>query len=43
VASIALQHGASSDELRRALTRNANGSAGGPLTAALDLIEGGAP
>lgn len=43
VASLALQHGASSDELRRALSRNRDGSAGGPLAAALDLIEGGAP
>jgi hypothetical protein len=41
VASLALQHGASTDELRRALTRNGDGSAGGPLAAALDLIEEG--
>jgi hypothetical protein len=40
-ASIALQHGAGPDELRRALRRNSDGSAGGPLAAALDLIEGG--
>jgi hypothetical protein len=40
VASLALQHGASPDELRRALTRNADGSPGGPLAAALDLVEG---
>lgn len=40
VASLALQHGATSAELRHALSRNANGSAGGPLAAALDLIEG---
>jgi ribonucleoside-diphosphate reductase alpha chain len=39
VASLALQHGASTDELRRALTRNADGGAGGPLAAALDLVE----
>jgi hypothetical protein len=43
VASLALQHGASTDELRRALSRNRDGTAGGPLAAALDLIEGGAP
>jgi hypothetical protein len=41
VASLALQHGASPDDLRRALTRNSDGSAGGPLAAALDLVEGG--
>jgi hypothetical protein len=39
-ASIAIQRGASLDELRRALTRNADGSAGAPLAAALDLVEG---
>jgi hypothetical protein len=39
VASMALQHGATPDELRRALTRNGDGSAGGPLAKALDLIE----
>jgi hypothetical protein len=43
IASLALQHGAAVDELRRALSRNADGTAGGPLAAALDLIEGGAP
>jgi hypothetical protein len=43
VASLALQHGATPAELRRALSRNGNGSAGGPLAAALDLIEGNAP
>jgi hypothetical protein len=42
VASLALQHGATPDELSHALSRNGNGSAGGPLAAALDLIEGGA-
>jgi hypothetical protein len=41
VASLALQHGAETDELRRALTRNGDGSAGGPLAKALDLIEAG--
>ena len=39
VASIALQHGATAAELRHALSRNSDGSAGGPLAAALDLIE----
>jgi ribonucleoside-diphosphate reductase alpha chain len=43
VASLALQHGATTDELRRALTRNGDGSAGGPLAAVLDLVEGDAP
>jgi hypothetical protein len=38
VASIALQHGASPDELRHALTRNGDGSASGPLAALLDLL-----
>jgi hypothetical protein len=42
VASLALQHGATAAELRHALSRNGDGSAGGPLAAALDLIEGGA-
>jgi hypothetical protein len=40
LASLALQHGATQAELRHALSRNGNGSAGGPLAAALDLIEG---
>ena len=39
VASLALQHGARTDELRRALTRNSDGSAGGPLAAVLDMVE----
>jgi ribonucleoside-diphosphate reductase alpha chain len=42
VASLALQHGATAEELRHALTRNGDGGAGGPLSAALDLIEEGA-
>ena len=41
VASIALQLGATPAELRHALSRNSDGSAGGPLAAALDLIEEG--
>jgi ribonucleoside-diphosphate reductase alpha chain len=39
VASLALQHGATAEKLRHALTRNGDGSAGGPLAAALDLVE----
>ena len=38
LASICLQHGASSDTIRHALTRNSDGSAGGPLGALLDLL-----
>ena len=38
VASIALQYGAPVDVIRRALMRNADGTASGPLGAALDLI-----
>ena len=38
LASICLQHGASADVIRRALTRNSDGSAGGPLGAVLDLL-----
>ena len=37
-ASIALQHGASVGELRRALLRDAHGRPSGPLGAALDLL-----
>ena len=36
--SICLQHGASVDTIRHALTRNSDGSAGGPLGAVLDLL-----
>jgi hypothetical protein len=36
--SFALQHGANLEDIRKALTRNANGTASGPLGAALDLI-----
>jgi hypothetical protein len=32
-------HGCPLDTLRRALTRNADGSASGPLAAALDLLD----
>ena len=42
-ASIALQYGAAPETLRRALCRDTNGQASGPLAAALDLLaEGGA-
>src|SRR3981081_3589539 len=36
--SICLQHGASMETIRRALTRNSDGSASGPLGAVLDLL-----
>src|SRR5258708_6897124 len=36
--SIAVQHGADFETIRRALCRNADGSAGGPLGKALDTI-----
>lgn len=38
VASIALQYGAPAETLRRAVTRNTDGSASGPLGAVLDLL-----
>jgi len=38
VASIALQHGASMEAIRHALSRNSDGSASGPLGALLDKI-----
>jgi hypothetical protein len=38
VASIALQHGVPPETMRRALTRNANGTASGPLGTLLDLL-----
>ena len=37
-ASLLLQHGCPIETLRRALTRNADGSASGPLARALDLF-----
>jgi len=37
-ASLLLQHGCPADTLRRALTRNSDGSASGPLARALDLF-----
>lgn len=38
LASICLQHGASVETIRRALTRDGDGSASGPLGAVLDLL-----
>ena len=38
LASFALQHGASAEELRRALTRDAAGRPSGPLGTLLDLL-----
>jgi len=38
--SFALQYGADSDAIRRALCRDSNGVASGPLGRALDLIAG---
>ena len=38
--SLLLQHGCSVETLRRALSRNSNGSAAGPLARALDLLAG---
>jgi ribonucleoside-diphosphate reductase alpha chain len=37
-ASLLLQHGCHVDILRKALTRNGDGSASGPLARALDLL-----
>lgn len=39
-ASLLFQHGCSTETLRRALTRNPDGSAAGPLGAVLDLLNG---
>ena len=38
VASLALQHGVPAETLRRALTRNGNGKASGPLGTLLDSL-----
>jgi hypothetical protein len=38
LASICLQYGAPVEVIRRALTRNSDGSAGGPLGVVLDLV-----
>jgi hypothetical protein len=37
-ASLLLQHGCHADTLRKALTRNSDGSASGPLARALDML-----
>ena len=41
VASLALQHGVSPEVIRRALSRNENGEASGPLGTLLDLLVSG--
>jgi ribonucleoside-diphosphate reductase alpha chain len=41
--SIAVQHGADPEAIRRALCRDAHGRASGPLGAALDLLLGDEP
>jgi hypothetical protein len=41
--SIAIQHGADPQVIRKALCRDSRGNASGPLGAALDVIAGGAP
>lgn len=38
--SLAVQHGADPDQIRRALCRDSQGNASGPLGAALDVIAG---
>jgi hypothetical protein len=43
VFSIAIQHGADPEAIRRALCRDSHGRASGPLGAALDIIMGCAP
>jgi len=43
VFSIAIQHGVPADVIRKALLRDSQGRASGPLGAALDLIGGPAP
>ena len=43
VMSIALQHGVPAETIRRALLRNRDGSACGPLGTAIDLLDGGRP
>jgi hypothetical protein len=40
VASLALQHGVPPETIRRALSRNGNGEANGPLGTLLDLLAG---
>jgi hypothetical protein len=43
VFSIAIQHGADPETIRRALCRDSQGRASGPLGVALDIIMGHAP
>ena len=43
LASISLQYGAPVETIRRAITRNSDGRASGPLGALLDLISNAAP
>src|SRR5262249_38796094 len=43
VASLALQHGVPCDVIQRAVTRNRDGTASGPLGAALDLLAAASP
>src|SRR5579862_6252339 len=43
VASLALQHGVPCDVIQRAVTRNRDGTASGPLGAALDVLAAAAP
>ena len=43
VFSIAIQHGADPEAIRRALCRDSHGRASGPLGTALDIIMGCAP
>jgi hypothetical protein len=43
VFSIAVQHGANPETIRRALCRDSQGRASGPLGVALDRIIGGTP
>lgn len=38
--SFALQHGADAEQIRRALSRNGDGRASGPIAQALDIIAG---
>ena len=43
ILSFALQHGADLNEIRKALCRDSQGRALGPVGAALDLLAGGKP
>src|ERR1700720_474125 len=43
VASLALQHGVPCDVIQRAVTRNRDGTASGPLGASLDLLAVASP